>query len=399
MKLSRNTPQLVTSLNANSSMKIGFVLDDSLDRMAGTQQYILTLSQWLISQGHAVHYLVSTTNRTDLHNLHILGHNIPVHLNGNYLRIALPTTRRHIKRLLKRERFDILHVQLPYSPLLSGRVINASNRQTAIIGTFHMVPRSPGVSKATRILALLGILSLRKFDKIVSVSLPAQQFASKVFHLSSDVLPNVVNVQQFRSAKPLPLQYRRTLVDILFIGQLVSRKGCFVLLEAVLRMRKTYPTLSFMLTICGSGPLRQSLEKFVQQNGLKQLVRFTGYVTETEKLRIFASADIAVFPSTAGESFGIVLLEAMASGRPAILAGDNSGYRSVLRGCPVNNLFDPEDVQELVQKLIQLCYDEKLRKQIVQWQSQRVRDFDVEYIGPKLLTIYRSALQRRRNVQ
>ena len=398
MKPLRSTPQPAGLVNPKSSLKIGFVLDDSLDRTGGVQEYILTLGQWLGSQGHEVHYIVSTTNRTDLKHMHSLSRNIPMRFNGNYLRIPLPASRRAIQRFLGQAELDVLHIQVPYSPFFGGIVINAANARTAVIGTFHIAPKSELVYIASRLLAVLCHYSLKRFDKVVSVSTVAQKLAAEAFHLQTIVIPNVVSLQKFREAKSFPNMKTASRLNILFLGKLVPRKGCQELLEAVRLMHQTQPELQFGVTICGSGPLAEPLKQFVHKHELDAFVVYTGFVSENDKPRYYASADIVVFPSMAGESFGIVLLEAMASGKAAVIAGDNPGYRTLLGDCPEEVLVDPKNAAALAQKLQLLIGDAKLRSRIIQWQSQRVRDFDVRQIGPKLLTIYRSALQRRGNV-
>jgi Glycosyltransferase Family 4 len=123
-------------------MKIGFVLDDTLDSTDGVQQYVLTLGKWLKDQGHDVHYLVGATKRRDIPDVHSLSRNMSVRFNGNQMSMPLPAKKFEITALLSTEKFDVLHVQVPYSPLLAHRVIMAAPPQTAIIGTFHIAPNS-----------------------------------------------------------------------------------------------------------------------------------------------------------------------------------------------------------------------------------------------------------------
>ncbi|HTH72515.1 MAG TPA: glycosyltransferase family 4 protein, partial [Candidatus Pristimantibacillus sp.] len=104
-------------------LKIGLVLDDSLDKVDGVQQYVLIVGRWLTAQGHDVHYLVGETKRTDLPGMHSLARNVKVRFNKNRMAIPLPANLRAIRALLKREQFDVLHVQVPYSPALAGRII------------------------------------------------------------------------------------------------------------------------------------------------------------------------------------------------------------------------------------------------------------------------------------
>jgi phosphatidylinositol alpha-mannosyltransferase len=128
---------------------------------------------------------------------------------------------------------------------------------------------------------------------------------------------------------------------------------------------------------------------------LEGIVEMTGFVSEEDKPRYYASADIAVFPSSGGESFGIVLLEAMASGKAAVLAGDNPGYRSVMEPRP-ELLFDPNDSCGLARLLADYICSPRLRRQAAKWGEQYTRDFDVAVIGKQLERLYRQALQEKR---
>ncbi|MGH7142394.1 MAG: glycosyltransferase family 4 protein [Candidatus Saccharimonadales bacterium] len=382
----------------NSKLTIGFVLDDSLDSVAGVQQYVLTLGNWLQSQGHQVHYLTSLTRRTDLANLHSLSGNISIRVNGNRMRVPLPASRTRIKQVLKETDFDVLHVQLPYTPLLAGRVILAAGPKTVIIGTFHMVPKSRFILQASRLLALMDYRTLKVLDQVFSVSPAANYFSRQIFHIYSQVIPDTIKITDFHNAKPLPSLKIPGRVRILFLGSLVQRKGCILLLQAVLILRNKENCPAFDLTVCGDGPLLEDLRRFVDDNKLGGVVYFTGFVAEADKARYYASADITVLPSKGGESFGIVLLEAMASGRSAVIGGDNAGYRSIIGNCPDNCLFDPNDAAALASKLRILISDKAMRQRIASWQMQRAQAFDVEHIGPRIVDEYKIALQRRRKV-
>ena len=385
-------------LSKYRKLTIGFVIDDSLDRPAGVQQYVLIVGEWLRSQGHDVYYLAGATTRTDLQNVHSLSHNIGVRFNGNQMRIPLVSSRRNIHELLNQVHFDVLHVQVPYSPLLAARIINAADHDTAVVGTFHIVPKYPLVTLGSHILSWLCFHSLRRFDKVVSVSPAAQDFAHRAFNLNSIVLPNAIDYDKFHSAEPLTDREPKT-TQLLFLGKLVPRKGCLVLLQAIDRLVRQNVDQPLRVTICGDGPLAVELKRFVNNSGLNDYVSFAGFITEAEKPHYYASADITVFPSLGGESFGIVLIEAMASGRAAVLAGNNAGYRSVLGACPGNVLFNPQDPDELASKLAVIIDNERLRQQIADWQANRAKDFDINLIGSQLLEIYDAALQQRRNVR
>ena len=378
-------------------LKIGFVIDDSLDKADGVQQYVLTLGKWLSGQGHEVHYLSSTTTREDVPNIHSLGKNIAVRYNRNRLSTPLPAKKAAIRALLQREQFDILHVQLPYSPFLAQRVVKLSGPHTAVIGTFHIVPHSWAVRTLSRGLAIWTRSSLRRFDHIVSVSTAAQTFARKTFKLKSTVLPNVVDYDRFANAKPFT-EYANAL-NIVFLGRLVPRKGCLTLLEAldIIAKRRQASVPAFRVIICGKGPLEADLKNYVHVHQLESLVDFKGFVSEDDKPRYLKSADIAVFPSTGGESFGIVLIEAMAAGA-LVLGGDNIGYRSVIGERP-ELLFKPRQAIGLADKLAYFLQNTPTRHEAAHWGQKFAKQFDVSLVCTQLEEIYSEALRERRNVR
>lgn len=374
-------------------MKIGFVFDDSLDKTDGVQQYILTLGSWLTEQGHEVHYLVGQTTRQDLKHVHSLSRNVAVRFNGNRLSIPLPVPRRRIRALLRREQFDVLHVQMPYSPWLAGRIIKQAPVRTAVVGTFHIAPYSWLATFGARLLALLLHPTLSRFNTIVSVSPAAANFALQAFGLSTKVLPNVFDYQRFHRAKPLPAYAQDNTTTILFLGRLVARKGCQRLLEAIdILRRQPIEYGAFRVLICGAGSLDTNLKRYVKTHGLTDSVTFVGRISEADKPRYLASADISVFPSSGGESFGIVLVEAMASGRSAVLGGDNPGYRSVLGDRP-EQLFATTTAGELADKLARLLQDSYYRHSSAAWGSKEAARYDVAVVGQQLVELYEQVAQ------
>jgi len=382
---------------AGSGYTVGFVLDDSLDSADGVQQYVLTVGEWLRARGHDVHYLVSSSTRTDVANVHSLGKNMAVRFNGNRMRMPLPAPYDPIHELLRKEHFDVLHVQVPYSPLLAGRVISLASAETAVVGTFHILPDSRLVAFANRMLALWCRRTLRRFDAMLSVSAAAQQFVRTTYGIKSDVVPNAVDIKKFVGAEPFA--QGAGVRQILFLGRLVPRKGCQVLVDAAAILKQDAAVPPFHLTICGKGPLTEQLERSVHTQGLEQHVTFTGFVTEQDKRRWYATADVTVFPSSGGESFGIVLVEAMANGNAAVLAGDNAGYRCVLEPCPGDVLFDPNDACALAARLKTLLLSEPERLHIAEWQKHYAEQFDVARIGMRLEATYASALRRQRTLR
>ncbi|HET8671190.1 MAG TPA: glycosyltransferase family 4 protein, partial [Candidatus Saccharimonadales bacterium] len=311
------------------SYKIAFVLDDTLDTPDGVQQYVLNLGKWFAAHGHEVHYIVGETKRTDIPHIHTLGRNIKVRFNQNRMSIPMPASHRKIRDLLIREEFDIVHVQMPYSPFLAGRVIKAVGPQAGVVGTFHIAPHSKLVHFANSVLKFLVSGSLGRFDQLISVSRVAQDFAWETFRIESAIVPNTVALGDFFDSKPYEGYAEST--NVVFMGRLVERKGCQHFLRAIRRLHKEKALpQDCKVLVCGAGPLEASLKAFVREHRLQNLVIFTGFVSEEDKPRYLAAADVVAYPSTGGESFGIVLLEGMAASRGAVIAGNNPGYASVL---------------------------------------------------------------------
>jgi phosphatidyl-myo-inositol alpha-mannosyltransferase len=375
--------------------KIAFVLDDSLDTTDGVQQYMLTLGQWFTRQGHEVHYIVGETKRTDLPNVHSLARNIKVRFNHNRMSIPLPVSKKAIHHLINQYEFDIVHIQMPFSPMLGGRVIRAAGPQTGVVATFHIAPHSALVSFANSVLRQITRKAVQRIDEVISVSRVAQDFAWQTFAVESSVVPNTLSLNNFWQPKPLTA-YEDSL-NIVFVGRLVERKGVQYLLKAVARLHAADKLPAHTkVVICGKGPLEPRLKQYTQDHGLKHIVDFQGYITEEDKPRYLAAADIAVYPSTGGESFGIVLLEAMAASRGAVLAGNNPGYAGVLGERP-EALFNPTDEEVFANKLERYLQDAALRAEARTWQQQFVPRFDVPNVADEISVIYDQALHKRRS--
>jgi phosphatidylinositol alpha-mannosyltransferase len=377
------------------TLKIAFVLDDSLDTTDGVQQYVLNLGKWLTSNGHIIHYLVGETKRTDIPHIHSLGRNVKVRFNQNRMSIPLPTSKKKIRELMIREEYDIVHVQMPYSPFLAGRIIKAAGPQTGVVGTFHIAPHSKLVSIANSILKFMVSGSLSRFDEFISVSKVAQDFAWNTFRIESAVVPNTVDLTPFYSGKPYKGYEDST--NIVFFGRLVERKGCQYFLRVINRLHKEKALpQDCKVLVCGPGPMEGTLKEYVKQHKLDELVTFTGFVSEEDKAHYLAAGDVVVYPSTGGESFGIVLLEGMAASRGAVIAGNNPGYAGVLGERP-EVLFDPTNEEQFATKLERYLNNAKLRQEAHDWQQQFVRKFDIPNVMDEILVVYNEALHKRRS--
>ncbi len=374
-------------------MKIAFVLDDSLDKADGVQQYVLTLGHWFSAQRHEVHYLVGQTERTDIAHVHSLSRNIHIHFNQNRMSTPLPVGTEKVKKLLTDEDFDILHVQMPHSPILAGRLIKYAPERVGVVGTFHIIPFSIVESLATRALGLVLKRGLRRFDATYSVSEPARKFAKKTFKIDSKLLPNVVALNHFQAAHRMK-KYTDDKLNIVFLGRLVERKGCMHLLKALTLLQKKHELARVRVIIAGKGPLLPKLEKYVTENHLRNVVKFVGFVSEESKPDLLASADIAVFPSLGGESFGIVLIEAMAAGSKVVLAGNNAGYKSVMKNRSAQ-LFNPSNTKAFAKLIKHYLNNQRARNQANRWQQELVQQYDVRLIGNRLLQDYESIIAKR----
>lgn len=371
-------------------LKIGLVLDDTLDTPDGVQQYVLRVGEWLKLQGHEVHYLVGQTIRSDIEQLHSMSRNVAVSFNGNKMSMPLPASRNGIRELLDREQFDVLHIQLPYSPFMAGRIIKAAPKRTAVIGTFHILPHSKLAHVGNHALAVLNRQTAKRLDKVLAVSEPAQQFAKQVYGYEASVSPNPVDVADYvrnlPTGKPL---------NVVFLGRLVPRKGAQQLLRSVAYIREHEMAKEpFRVLIGGKGSLLPKLQAFVRQHRLDDIVQFAGFVPENEKADFLAQADVAAFPSTGGESFGIVLIEAMAAARGIVLAGDNSGYSSVM-GTHTDQLVNPRNITTFAKILARALNSKSARDTARAWQQEHVKQFDINLVGKSLEALYTEVVEQK----
>lgn len=370
-------------------MKIGFVLDDRLDKPDGVQQYVQLLGSWLTTQGHEVHYLVGKSPHATQANVHNLSKTVAVRFNKNRMAIPLPASKRRISALLNSQQFDVLHVQMPYSPLLAARVVSAAPKHTAIVGTFHILPHGALSSAATKVLSAVLKNNKKRFDGFLSVSSAAQAFAKTHFGINSTVLPNVVDLTRY--ARGEPLKQFNNKKNIIFLGRFVDRKGARYAIAAYEKLL-LITNIPVRLILCGDGPEKDRLTKQADAiNHVNKDIIFAGFLPEQDKPNYLASADIAVFPATGGESFGIVLIEAMASGAHTVLGGDNVGYKTVLGNQPLS-LVHPQDSDLFAQRLKHLLTNTSDADTLHAMQQEVVKQYDITFIGPQIVAFYQKHL-------
>lgn len=374
-----------------AAMRIGLVIDDGLDKPDGVQQIVLTLGRRFADLGHEVHYLTSGTDRTDLANLHVLGRTVSVRFNGNRLRSPLPASRARIRRLLAEVPFDVLHVTMPYSPLLAGRVVSAASPRTAVVGSFVIYPQDAVARWGIRALGLAERRRLRRFDAISALSEAARESVREAYGRDVPVIGGPVEL----GAAPAGGDGRAddAPVHVVFLGRLVERKGPRELLAAMAALPAT--VRPWRLTLAGRGPLLEDLRARAAAAGIADRVEFPGFVAEEDKAALLAGADVVALPSTGGESFGISVVEALADAGGVVLAGDNPGYRTPMAGLEAQ-LVDPRDTAAFSRALARWIDDPGARLAAVGPQRAAAQRFEAGEITRQTLAWYAQAIVSRR---
>ena len=375
-------------------LTIGLLLDDSLDSQDGVQQYVLTLGRWLDHLGHRVHYLVGQSQRTDLANLHSLAKVLRLNFNRNRIGTPLPAKTHQLTSLINDCQFDVVHVQSPHSPLLAGKLIKLLPKKTVVVSSLHVLPAGPLADFGLRLLGHLSRSSLRRVDQFIANTQATADFFDSRWQTSAVLIPNPINCQQFANPKPHPA-YQANKLNLVFLGRLVKRKGILNLIEA-LHLLPESVLKQIYVHLGGGGQLMATAQAKLKQYHLSDTCRLYGRIAESDKASFLAMADIAIFPSTGGESFGISLLEAMTVGRGVVLAGRNPGYQSVFAAQP-KLLFDAQDPQAIAKSLqtwitASSCQRASIRRAL----EEQVKDYDIELsVGPKILALYQGLLQAR----
>lgn len=375
------------------SLKIAIITDDGLDRPDGVQQHIKIFSKWLVSKGHQVRFLSGQTKIKNIsgQKIYSMSKNFKINANQNTLTLPMPVKQQKISSIFDRENFDVVHVMLPCSPLMGAKATKeAIKRGIPVIGTFHTYP-----GKNIQIIAswLYGLYTKRlysQYHQIISVSVPTQKYVKRCFFIDSLVIPNFINLAKFDTSFANP-KYRKSKFNIIFINRLVKRKGSQHLVEALGLIKKLKLLENWHAYICGFGPLDQKLKIRVAQLGMNELVTFTGFIKEEDKPVYLASADLAIYPATGGEAFGIVLLEAMASGT-LVLGGNNPGYASVLHEKINHLVVNPKDYQKFANQIVTLLTNKTLRSELLKWQTEAIKHYDVDVVGKQIETVYFQAV-------
>jgi phosphatidyl-myo-inositol alpha-mannosyltransferase len=301
--------------------------------------------------------------------------------NGSIGRVTLGWRfKQQAREVLNEHRFDILHFHEPFVPFLSPTVLQAS--RTVNVATFHAFGGfSPSYWVGKRFAGDLA----RQLHGRIAVSSAARHFISRYFPGDYEIIPNGVDLDRFAGAEPYE-ELRDGTLNILFLGRLEERKGLIHLLKAYHRLRKRH--VDARLLVVGAGPKLREYRRYVGLRGIRD-VEFLGRVSDEQKGRYFASADVFCAPATGQESFGIVLLEAMAAGVP-IVASDIHGYKQVVQRGVQGLLVEPRNARALAAALYTLANDPDMRHRMGDAGRERAPEYSWERVTERVIEFYRS---------
>jgi phosphatidyl-myo-inositol alpha-mannosyltransferase len=376
-------------------MRVGLVSPYDYSHPGGVNQHIKHLAKRLRELGHEVRVLAPSSYKdVDDPDFRRMGGSIPVPVNNSVARINLnPLRQRRVAEVLERERFDVLHLHEPLAPMLPLTVLRHST--TANVGTFHaFAEASLPYTYSREFLAPY----LSRLHAQVAVSQVARTFVRRFFpEIDPVVVPNGVDVTRFRPDLSPVRHLRDRCINFLFVGRLEERKGVRDLLHAFALAQKHVPRCR--LIVVGNGPERRDVEAMVRGERLENVV-LAGRVPDEVLPRYHASADVFCAPATGGESFGLVLVEAMAARLP-VLCSDIPGYRSVVRPEVDSVVVPPASPRELGEAMVRLATDAALRDRLGEAGMRRAREYYAwPVVTAGLLEVYeRARRQARKEVE
>jgi len=226
-------------------------------------------------------------------------------------------------------------------------------------------------------------------NQIIAVSRAAAEYINEISERKINVIPNGIDLNKFNiKISPLP-KYSNGNIKILFLGRLDKRKGVIYLIKAFRKLINKYKNIE--LLIAGDGDEASRIKRYVKNHKI-QNIKLIGYIDEKDKVGLYRTCDIFCSPALYGESFGLVLLEAMACGKP-IVAYANDGYKTVLKGKGVRLLAKPKSITELSEKLERLIIDKKLRCEMTRWGLKEVKKYSWDHITQEIIQVYQKAIK------
>ncbi|MFC1662736.1 glycosyltransferase family 4 protein [Patescibacteria group bacterium] len=377
-------------------MKIGIVTQSFFPVRGGVSQHVYHTANELKNRGHQV--TVITANYTPFdsehdHGLDVirLGLNVTIPANGSYAHF---TVGRHLRRKLqliqKNKQFDIVHIHTPLDPILP--LLATKTFTCPKVGTYH-TSTATGHNIIYDYFSRLWRNSHKKIDGNIVVSKNAREFINQYFPGDYHIIPNGVDNKRFNPTnQPLPGIRQNNDPLIVSIGRLSPRKGIRYIVAAMPHVIDKIPRAR--LVVVGGGFLKTYYQNMVLPR-LKDRVRFTGYATESELPQYYAAADICVFPSTGAESFGIVLIEAMAAGKP-VIASNIPGYNAVVSHDRDGFLTQPRNPKALAQALVDLLNDKERQRRYINQGLKTAEKFSWENVVDMLEKLYREIISAKK---
>ncbi len=365
-------------------MKIGIVCPYSVDTPGGVQSHVVDAAKVLIGLGHQVSVLAPGDEDMQVPDFVVtVGRSVPIPYNGSVARLSFgPVSYSRVRRWIRAGRFDVLHVHEPIAPSLSMLALIVA--EGPIVATFHTAnPKSRALA------AFQGILQpfMEKITGRIAVSELARQV--QVEHLGGDavIIPNGVDFHFFADATALP-GYPRRGGTIGFIGRFDEpRKGMAILLKAISTLLPTHPDLK--LLVAGKGDIAELKELAGPE--LVPHLEILGQVSNEDKAAMLASLDIYCAPNTGGESFGMILTEAMSAGA-AVVASDLDAFSRVLEGGDAGRLFPVGNSTALAATMAALLADPAGRAEMVTRATEAVAAYDWASVTGKIIQVYETVI-------
>jgi len=372
-------------------LKISLVSPYSMEETrGGVQEHIRQFANYLKSQGHKptiIAPLCEKSRKTEKEIIH-LGKAKPYSYKGTFAYISrqpvLPTT---IGRLLKNHPQDIAHFHEPAISFPSMQLLWASHAYNFV--TFHAYNEPDW---RFTLYTPLRFPYGRIITGRIVVSEAAYKFANHYFPGKYKLIPNGINTRRFNSKNPKLEKFKDSKLNILFVGRLEERKGLKYLLAAYKNVRSQ--NANIRLIVIGDGKSRKEYLSYVTKNKIED-VHFEGRVSDELLPFYYTTADIYCSPATHGESFGIVLLEAMASGTP-VIAGANPGYKNLITDGKNGFLVDPSDTARFVNLLGKLIANEDLRKRFSVAGLAKAKQYDWQVVGKRIVDYYLACIKEKR---
>ncbi|MBI14674.1 MAG: hypothetical protein CL782_00170 [Chloroflexi bacterium] len=366
-------------------MKVAIVSPYDYSRPSGVNNHVRNLSKYLVKSGIESKVIAPLSKTKDFYdeNFIPMGKPVPIPSGGSVARVSLSFwLRPRIEKILEEGKFDVIHLHEPFAgaTTLSALVSNISNAPIKV-ATYHSY-------NGSNIYKLFSHKLLNKYsnflDGRIAVSNPAKNFIHKFMPAEYEIIPNAVDIEKFKNSDYFN-EYSDDKINILFLSRLEKRKGLKYLISAYTNLKIINPNIR--LIIVGGGKADSDSLKLLSNHSVEDVI-FTGEVSEEDKIRYFNSSDIFCAPATGRESFGIVLLEAMASKLP-IVATSIDGFKQVLSNRRESLLVAPKDVNELSKALSLLINDAELRKDLADEGYYRVGNYSWDIICERIINYYK----------